>query len=46
MPEPRGEIVLDHVTFGYEINKPVLKNINLRINEGEMLGIVGRSGCN
>ncbi len=45
MPEPRGEIVLDHITFGYEINKPVLKNINLRINEGEMLGIVGRSGA-
>lgn len=45
MPKPRGEIVLDHVTFGYEINKPVLKNINLRVNEGEMLGIVGRSGA-
>ena len=45
MPEPRGDIVLDHVTFGYEINKPVLKNINLHIKEGEMLGIVGRSGA-
>lgn len=45
MPEPKGEIVLDHVTFGYEVNKPVLKNISLHIREGEMLGIVGRSGA-
>lgn len=45
LPNPRGEIVLDHVTFGYEANKPVLKNINLHIKEGEMLGIVGRSGA-
>lgn len=45
MPKPRGDIVLDHVTFGYEINKPVLKDINLHIKEGEMLGIVGRSGA-
>ncbi len=45
LPNPRGEIVLDHVTFGYEANKPVLKNINLHIREGEMLGIVGRSGA-
>lgn len=45
MPEPKGDIRLDHVTFGYEINKPVLKNINLHIRPGEMLGIVGRSGA-
>lgn len=45
LPEPRGDILLDHVTFGYEANKPVLKNINLHIKEGEMLGIVGRSGA-
>lgn len=45
LPEPKGDIVLEHVTFGYEINKPVLKDINLHIKEGEMLGIVGRSGA-
>ncbi len=45
MPEPRGEIELDHVTFGYDVNKPVLKDISLHVKEGEMLGIVGRSGA-
>lgn len=45
IPEPHGEIRLDHVTFGYDINNPVLKDISLRVKEGEMLGIVGRSGA-
>ena len=45
MPEPKGEIVLDHVTFGYEVSNPILKDITLHIKPGEMLGIVGRSGA-
>lgn len=45
MAEPKGDIVLDHVTFGYDINKPVLKDMSLHVKEGEMLGIVGRSGA-
>lgn len=45
LKEPRGEIELSHVTFGYETNKPVLKDITLHVKQGEMLGIVGRSGA-
>ncbi len=45
MPSPRGDIVLEHVTFGYDVNTPVLKDISLHVREGEMLGIVGRSGA-
>ena len=45
LTEPEGEIVLDHVTFGYEISNPILKDITLHIKPGEMLGIVGRSGA-
>ena len=41
----KGDIRLKDVTFGYEANKPILKNINLHIKPGEMLGIVGRSGA-
>lgn len=41
----KGDIELKNVTFGYEPNKPVLKNINLKIESGRMLGIVGRSGA-
>ncbi len=45
LASPRGEIELDNVTFGYRIGRPVLKEINIKIREGEMLGIVGRSGA-
>ncbi|MBP5331605.1 MAG: ABC transporter ATP-binding protein [Lachnospiraceae bacterium] len=42
---PKGHIKLKNVSFGYEINKPVLKDISLDIPAGTMLGIVGRSGA-
>ncbi len=40
-----GTIEMKDVTFGYEKNKPVLKNINMKVEGGHMLGIVGRSGA-
>lgn len=40
----KGEIELKNVTFGYEPNKPVLKNVSFHIEPGEVFGIVGRSG--
>ncbi len=44
LPSLRGAIRFENVTFGYDRNHPVLKNFNLRIRSGEMVGIVGRSG--
>ena len=43
--EMKGQISLKNVTFGYEPNKPVLKNISFSVEAGQMLGIVGRSGA-
>lgn len=40
-----GKIELNNVTFGYLKHEPVLKDINLTINKGEMLGLVGHSGA-
>ena len=42
--EIEGNIRFDTVSFGYNEYEYVLKNINLDINKGEMVGIVGRSG--
>lgn len=45
LENPEGHIELSNVSFGYEINRPVLKDITLDIPAGSMLGIVGRSGA-
>ena len=40
-----GEITLENVTFGYEENRDVIKDISLHVEAGKMLGIVGKSGA-
>lgn len=41
---PTGAFAFKNVHFGYTPDKPVLKGIDLAINPGEMIGLVGRSG--
>ncbi len=41
----RGAVDFDHVTFGYKAYKSVLKDINLNVESGEMIGFVGHSGA-
>ncbi len=43
--EASGAIDFNSVTFGYKSYEPVLKNVNLHINSGEMIGLVGHSGA-
>jgi len=38
-------IELKNVCFSYEENKPVLKNINMKINKNEKIAIVGHNGA-
>ncbi len=40
----RGGVEFQHVTFAYDKNKPVLKDVSFAVKPGEMVGIVGRSG--
>ena len=45
MQDLRGDIELKNVTFSYDKNKTILKNVSLHVEAGRMLGIVGRSGA-
>jgi len=37
-------VVFDHVTFGYNPEKPILKEINFTAQKGETIGLVGHTG--
>lgn len=41
----KGDIEIDNVSFGYEPNKPILKQVSLRARPGQMIGVVGHSGA-
>ena len=45
MPNIKGEVVFKDAFFAYEPGKPVLKDINLEVASGEMIGLVGKSGA-
>ena len=40
-----GRIDFDRITFGYEGGAPVIQDLDLHINPGEMIGIVGTTGA-
>ena len=44
LPEIKGAIEFRNVSFFYEKGDPVLKDINVTIEPGQMIGLVGSSG--
>ena len=44
VPKLSNSVTFEHVSFEYKEGKPVLNNINLTVNAGETLAIVGNSG--
>lgn len=45
MENIRGSIQFENVVFGYDRDTPVLKGVDLTINEGETIAVVGGSGA-
>jgi ATP-binding cassette subfamily B protein len=41
----QGELVLDGVSFGYDAAQPVLHDLNLHIQPGQVVALVGPSGA-
>lgn len=38
-------LTIDHVTYSYTKNKPIVEDANWEIHEGEFHSLVGKSGC-
>ena len=44
LPEARGEVALEHVTFAY-LDKPVLHDVEIRVPAGQIVALVGETGA-
>lgn len=44
LKEAEGTVEFKNVTFGYEPDRPILKDINFKVNKGETLALVGPTG--
>ncbi len=45
LSDVRGKVEFDHVTFGYKPGITILDDINLSVNPGEMIALVGPTGA-
>lgn len=44
LPQPRGEVVFENVSFGYSDQRMVLKDVNFTVKAGQRIAFVGPSG--
>ena len=45
LPTARGEICLDDVTFGYDAERPVVRDLDLHVPAGQTIAVVGATGA-
>ena len=46
LPEPvGGRVVFEHVAFGYEPGKPLMRDVNLTAEPGQKVAVVGATGA-
>lgn len=44
MPDGKGEVVFDHVSFSYDPEKPLIKDLTFTVKPGQKAAIVGPTG--
>ena len=42
---PKGTVEFDDLTFSYSPDKPLIRNFSLRVKPGQLVAIVGPTGC-
>ena len=45
LKDVRGEVVLENVTFGYDPDKTILKNVSMYAHPGQKIALVGSTGA-
>lgn len=45
LPEVKGEVIFDHVTFGYEEGQTIFKDLTFHVEPGETIALVGPTGA-
>ncbi len=43
--EVAGEVALNHVSFGYQTNRPIIRDVSLTVPPGSLVAIVGPTGA-
>jgi ATP-binding cassette subfamily B protein len=45
MEHPKGEVIFENVCFSYNKSNPILKDISFKVNQGEIVALVGETGA-
>jgi glucan exporter ATP-binding protein len=45
LPRVRGEVVFEHVSFGYDASHPALRDLSFRVRAGGTVALVGPTGA-
>ncbi|ADU29567.1 ABC transporter ATP-binding protein [Evansella cellulosilytica] len=45
LDEVKGNVSFEHVGFGYEENEDIINDLNIEVNQGQMVAIVGPTGA-
>ena len=45
LPRARGAVEFRHVTFGYDPERPVLRDLSLKVEAGQCVAVLGSTGC-